>query len=156
MTYGLKRPVRHRIQAATEALLPGIPSEKLGLLAKDVAGLALAVLLREGTTLTPQQHEELSRSVEASAARFMNRLTRRSAEDAWKRSFGVPWDYAETLARVRSGQYAAALLDDARWALEQTVTMFGPVPPRTSSEARKSAHMLLPEHNSTRMSGPRP
>jgi hypothetical protein len=142
MALDVKCSVRHRMQAAAEALLPGMPAENLGLLARDVAGLAQAVLVREGTALTSPEQEELSRAVEASAERFLSHLSRRSTAELWE-SFAVPWDYAGTLARVRSGQYAAALLDDAQWALAQTVTMFGPAPLRTSNAARKSARVLL-------------
>ena len=153
MALNPKRSVRHRIQAAAEALLPGLPAENLGLLAKDVANLAQALLTREDTALTPPEQDELSHAVAASTERFLAHLSRRSTAELWE-SFAVPWDYTATLARVRSGQYAAALLHDAQWALEQAVAMFAQVPPRTSNKARQSAQMQLSGRTSTRLSGP--
>jgi hypothetical protein len=148
----MKRSVRNRTQAAAEALLPGLVGENLGLLARDVSRLAQSVLVRAGTEMTPAEKEELARAVAASTARFLAHLSKRSTADLWE-SFAVPWDYARTLTRVESGQYATALLEDAIWAVDRTVAMFGSTPPRSASQARKSARVQASLRESLRFSG---
>jgi acyl-CoA synthetase (AMP-forming)/AMP-acid ligase II len=153
----MKHSVRRRIQAVAEALLPGLPGENLGLLARNVSRLAEAVLARAGAgaALIPAEQDELSQAVEASAARFLSHLSRRSTAELWE-SFAVPWDYADLLARVRSGQYAAALMDDVLWAVGQTVAMFRTAPPRSTAAARKAARVQASARESVRLSGKTP
>jgi hypothetical protein len=146
----LRRSARRRIQTATEALLPGLPSENMGLLANDVARLAQAALLRGGTAPTAEEQEELSKAVDASASRFLSHLSKRSTAELWE-SFAVPWNYSETLARARSGRYAAGLSQDASWALAQTVALFSSTPPRTANQARKAARMLISGRSPVRL-----
>ena len=151
----MKRSARRRTQAAAEALLPGLPGENLGLPARDVSRLAQAVLARAGAALSPAEQDELSQAVAASADRFLSHLSRRSTAELWD-SFAVPWDYADLLARVRSGRYAAALMDDALWALDQTVAMFSSAPPRSAAAARKAARVQVSARESVRLSGETP
>ncbi|MEY9934671.1 hypothetical protein ABH926_009339 [Catenulispora sp. GP43] len=150
----MKRSVRRRTQAAAEALLPGLASENLGLLARDVSRLAQAVLARTDATMTPADKADLSQAVAASADRFLSHLSRRSTAELWE-SFAVPWDYADLLSRLRSGQYAAALMDDALWAVDQTVAMFSSTPPRSAASARKSARAQASDRATARLSGRR-
>ena len=71
---------------------------------------------------TLPRRRPLSDCESAQAQGWVPTMSPRSTVDL-REAFAVPWDYARTLARVRSGQYAAALLEDATWAVDQTVAI---------------------------------